>query len=159
MVPMGPNLLIVRPIWTRGPLNAAWSCRMVQERFPQSPLSQFPSDIKKRTNKFQRKPSLAGFAVMVQWHPRKRCPAFLVGRTQFFCEGLAQSISREFQIGVATFWLPWLVWLLRIVWMTSLLSTENQQFSQDGLSGVSWQRSGFCESSSVTSSSHSWCNI
>ena len=25
MVPLGPNLLIVQPIWTRGPLNAAWS--------------------------------------------------------------------------------------------------------------------------------------
>ena len=25
MVRLGPNLLIVRPIWTRGPLNAAWS--------------------------------------------------------------------------------------------------------------------------------------
>ena len=29
-------------------------------------------------------PSLAGLAVMVQWHPQKRCPEFLVGRTQFF---------------------------------------------------------------------------
>ena len=28
-------------------------------------------------------------------------------------------------MGVATPWLPWLALLLRIVWMTSLLSTEN----------------------------------
>ena len=62
----------------------ATQCRMVQERFPQSPLSQFPSDFKKACKQVPAAPSLAGFAVMVQWHPRKRCPAFLVGRTQFF---------------------------------------------------------------------------
>ena len=59
-------------------------CRMVQERFPQSALSQFPSDFKKAYKPVPAQPSLAGFAVMVQWHPQKRCPAFLVGRTQFF---------------------------------------------------------------------------
>ena len=76
--------------------------RMVQERFPQSALSQFPSDFKKAYKQVPAEPSLAGFAVLVQRHPRTRCPAFLVGRTQFF------------------FW-----------------SIEIQQFSQDGLSGVS----------------------
>ena len=62
----------------------ATQCRMVQERFPQSALSQFPSDFKKAYKQMPAEPRLAGFAVMVQWHPQKRCQAFLVGRTQFF---------------------------------------------------------------------------
>ena len=62
----------------------ATQCRMVQERFPQSALSQFPSDLKKAYKQVPAEPSLAGFVVMVQWHPQKRCPAFLVGRTQLF---------------------------------------------------------------------------
>ena len=68
----------------------ATQCRMVQERFPESALSQFPSDFKKAYKQVPAEPSLAGFAVMVQWHPRKRCPAFLVGRTQFLVESLDQ---------------------------------------------------------------------
>ena len=62
----------------------ATQCRMVQERFPQSALSQFPNDFKKAYKQVPAEPILAGFAVMMQWHPQKRCPAFLVGRTQFF---------------------------------------------------------------------------
>ena len=63
----------------------ATQCRMVHERFPQSALSQFPSDFKKKAYKqVPAKPRLAGFAVMVQWHPQKCCPAFLVGPTHFF---------------------------------------------------------------------------
>ena len=64
--------------------SLATQCRMVQERFPQSALSQFPSDFEKAYEQVPAAPSLAGLAVMVQWHPRKRCPSFLVGRTQFF---------------------------------------------------------------------------
>ena len=109
----------------------ATQCRMVQERFPQSALFQFPSDFKKAYKQVPAEPSLACFAVMVQWHPQKRCPAFLVGRTQLFG---GKSCPVNF---VATPWLPWLAGLLRIVWMTSLLSTGQQQFSRDGLSGMS----------------------
>ena len=58
---------------------------MVQVRFPQSALSQFPSDFKKAY---------------------KQIPA----------EPIWQALL--------TPWLPWLALLLRIVWMTSLLSTE-----------------------------------
>ena len=45
----------------------SWStqCRMVQERFPQSALSQFPSDFKKAYKQVPAEPRLAGFAVMV----------------------------------------------------------------------------------------------
>ena len=111
----------------------ATQCRMVQERFPLSALCQFPSDFKKAYKLVPAEPSLAGFAVMVQWHQQKRCPAFLVARTQFFggksCESSRLVLPRLGYHG----WLG----LLRIVWMTSLLSTENQQFSRDGLSGVS----------------------
>ena len=83
--------------------DALEGSRMVQERFPQSALSQFPSDFRKAYKQVPAEPSLAGFTVMVQWHPQKRCPAVLVGRTQFFfCISLARKISREFQIGVAT---------------------------------------------------------
>ena len=60
----------------------ATQCRMVQERFPQSPLSQFPSDFKKAYKQVPAEPSWAGFAVMAP--AEKRCPVFLVGRTQFF---------------------------------------------------------------------------
>ena len=46
------------PKFTHRPTDLdSWAtqCRMVQERFPQSALSQFPSDFKKKpTNKFQR---------------------------------------------------------------------------------------------------------
>ena len=118
----------------------ATQCRMVQERFPQSALSQFPRNFKKAYKQVPAKPSLAGFAVMVQWLPQKRCPAFLVRRTQFFgrkscpvnfarvpdwcCHALAT------MAGLATSHCV----------ETSLLSTEKQQFSRDGLSGVSQQR-------------------
>ena len=69
MVPLGPNVLIVRPIWTREPLNAA--C---------------PNGTR-------------GNVVRRSWWA---VHSSLV-------ESLAKSISREFQIGVATSWLPLLV--------------------------------------------------
>ena len=80
MVRLGPNLIIVRPIWTRGPLNAAWSKNVSHSlRCLNSRVTS-----KKAYKQVPAEPSLAGFAVMVQWHPQKCCPAFLVGRTQFF---------------------------------------------------------------------------
>ena len=78
--------------FTRRPTDLdSWAnqCCMVQERFPQSALYQFPSDFRKAYKQVPAEPSLAGFAVMVQWDPQKRCPAFLVGRTQFFGKSLA----------------------------------------------------------------------
>ena len=120
MVQPGPNSLIVRPIWILGPLNAAWSKNVSRS----AALSQVPSDFTKAYKQVPAEPSLAGFAVMVQWHPPKRCPAFLVGRTQFF-----GGKSCPVNFARVPDWC--------IVWMMSSLSIEKQQFSQDGLSGVS----------------------
>ena len=49
--------------FTRRPTDLdSWvtQCRMVQERFPQSALSQFPSDFKKAYKQVPAEPSLAG---------------------------------------------------------------------------------------------------
>ena len=75
----GPNLLLVRPIWILGPLNAAWS----KDVSLSLRCLNFRVTSKKAYKQVPAEPSLAGFAVMVQWHPQKRCPAFLVNRTQF----------------------------------------------------------------------------
>ena len=58
--------------------------RMVQVRFPQFASSQFSGDfIKERVLTGSSGTNLSGFAVMVQWHLRKRRPVFLVNSTQF----------------------------------------------------------------------------
>ena len=63
---------------------------IVQGRFPQSALSQFPSDFKKKAYKqVPAEPSFAGFAVMVQWHPQKRCPALRVAVHNSLVDSLA----------------------------------------------------------------------
>ena len=82
--------------------------------------------------------------------------------TVFWWKVLPGKLSREFQIEVATPWLPWLACLLRIVWMTSLMSTEKKTtiFSRWLVWRVLAARKvGLQRVSSVTSSSHSWCNI
>ena len=80
MVPSGTNSLIVRPIWIHGPPNAVWSKNVSHcERCLNS-----RAILKEAYKQVPAEPSLAGFALMVQWHPQKCCPVFLVGRTQFF---------------------------------------------------------------------------
>ena len=81
MVQSSPNSLIVRPIWILGPLDAAWSKNV---SLSLRCLNSRVTSKKKAYKQVPAEPSLAGFAGMVQWHPQKRCPAFLVGRTQFF---------------------------------------------------------------------------
>ena len=55
----------------------------MQRKFP-TVCVVFPGDFNKAYKQVPAEPSLASFAGMVQWHPQKRCSAFLVGRTQFF---------------------------------------------------------------------------
>ena len=80
MAQLGPNSLIIRSIWILGPRNAAWSKNVSLSLR----CLNFRVTSKKAYKQVPAELSLAGFAVMVQWHPQKRCPAFLVGRTQFF---------------------------------------------------------------------------
>ena len=87
----------------------AAQCRAVQEKYPDSALSQFPSDFKKAYKQVPADPSLARLAVMVQWHPVLGKPVLLVGRTQFSGVSPASSTSLAFQIGAATSWLRWVV--------------------------------------------------
>ena len=139
MVRRGPNSLIVRPIWTLGPLNAAW-CKNVSHSL-RCLNSQVTS--KKAYKQVPAEPSLAGFAVMVQWHPQKHCPAFQSSRLvlprlgyhgwlgYFALCACCRQINNIF--GMAC-----LACLSSVLWL-----------------GCAW----FKESSSVTSSSHSWCNM
>ena len=136
MVRLDPNSLIVQPIWIRGPLTVAWSKNVSHSlRCLNSRVTS-----KKAYKQVPVEPSLAGLAVMVQWHPQKRCPAFQVGRAQFFWWNVLPCKFRESSRLV----LPrlgyhgWLSYLTLCGCLSSL-STEKQQFSRDGLSGVSLQ--------------------
>ena len=97
---------------------------MVQVRFPQSSLSQFPSASKKGTNKFSLK-QCGKLCCNGAKNPQKHCPPFLVGCTQFFGKNLARNVARvpeccchacTTMAGLAT------------SWTTSLLSTKNNNF-------------------------------
>ena len=53
-------------------------------KFPNDHLEQFASDFAKAFKQVPADPSLANLAVIVQWSPEHTCPAFFIGRTQFF---------------------------------------------------------------------------
>ena len=160
MVRPCPNSLIVRPIRILGPLNAAWSKNVFHSlRCLNSRVTS-----KKSVQTGSSGTQFGGLCCNGAMAPTKN----VVQRSWwavyiFLVESLVQETSREFQIGVATSWLPWLAWLawpLRIVWMTSLLSTEKTTIFSGWLVCLLWLGcSRLKKSSSVTSSSHSWCNI
>ena len=118
--------------------DALEGSRMVQVRFPQFASSQFSGDFKKeRVLTGSSGTNLSGFAVMVQWHLRKRRPAFLVNSTQF-------SGGKSSPVNFAKFpnWcchaLATMAGLATSLSVDDVLAVDKgQQFSQNGLSGVS----------------------
>ena len=95
MVRLGPNTLIVRPIWTLGPLNAAWSMNVSHRlRCLNSRVTS-----KKKYKQVPAEPSLAGFGGNDAMAPAETLSRVPGGPyTVFLVESLAQLISREFQI-------------------------------------------------------------